>query len=220
MEATSAAAEFQLDTSVPDDRRGMAAFYGVEPITITRWKNAGREAKDPCPLKMPGHIPDWYRRVFPKKLVPDAVLAALAKVTPPAPGGAEQKRIGFRDEPGEEGGLLARLKSDEERLHRRYRDAMVGELDDSTIRQYREHWQEAADMLDMHKSRAKKRGEMADPAEYDSAFERIIAPLPDTLFRSFPKEPPLAESWAETVREAIREALRRLPGTIEEMLAA
>lgn len=222
-----AESEFQLDVSVPDSRDGAAAFYGVATKTVSRWKAMGVAANDPCPWKTPALMPEWWRRVA-KKPVPECFASAIAKTTPrqaaQAAGAApsETRRVLFRDDsaPGEEGGLLTRLKSDEERLHRRYRDAIQQELDDTTIRQYREHWQEAADMLDMHLSRVKKRGEMADPREYDAAFERFIAPLPETLFRSFPKEPPAEKSWADTVREAIRQALRQLPETIEKMLAA
>jgi hypothetical protein len=166
-------------------------------------------------------MPEWWRRVS-KKPVDERILAAAQKA---APAGAPQSapppptRVAFREDPAA-GNMLERLKADEARLHQRYRDAISQELDDPTIRQYREHWQEAADLLDHHLTRVKRRGETLDPAEVDAAFERIVLNLPVALQRSFPKEPPPAEAWLDTVKSAIRAACEQLPDTLEQMLAA
>jgi hypothetical protein len=213
--------DFQLVTGVPESRAGLAAFYGVATKTINRWKAMGAAAGDPCPFKTPVEMAAWWGRVS-KKPVDPRIIAAAEKCSPakrPAEVPPAKGRIGFRDEPAS-GNMLERLLSDESRLHQRYRDAIAGDLDDSTIRQYREHWQEAANLLDLHLTRVKKRGELLDPAEVDSAFERIVANLPAALQRSFPKEPPAGDSWLETVTEAIRSAFQRLPVTLEQMLAA
>lgn len=231
--ADGAPSALRLDADAPAGQAGVAALYGVSVRKVKRWVAAGREAGDPPPLHAPAEMRAWHDRlracgIFKHEPGPEFD-HALATAEPPSipaappavlPSDPAKPRVSFRDKGHDEEStdLLTRLQTDERRLHRRYNDAIDQELDDMTIRQYRQHWQEAAELLDQHKSRLKKRGEVTDAEEADAAFEKLVRPLPEALARAFPKEPPPGATWAETVAAAIRQAFARLPATFEEML--
>lgn len=227
-----------LESDAPGGQAGVAALYGVSVKKVKRWVAAGRATGEPPPLHSPLEMRAWHERLrllghFHHAPGPEFDRAASRLSVPASPSPvsltdspsspaapASAPRIPFRDpsEP-QSTDLLTRLETDESRLHRRYNDAIDQCLDDTTIRQYRSHWQEAAELLDRHQGRLQKRVEVLTAAEADTAFTRIVRPLPEALERSFPREPPPAESWTDTVRAAIRMAFSRLPSTLEEMLA-
>lgn len=232
--------ELRLEPSdSPTGQSAVALLYGKNVRTVKRWVAAGREAKDPPPLDNPVAMPAWHERlrergIFKQKCgseFDDAIAKVTTSASPssvPAsatsvPSAAPRPLIPFRDVSVSETqstDLLTRLQTDEARLHRRYLDAIEQTLDDATIRQYRTHWQGAAELLDAHQMRLQKRGEILTAAEADAAFRRIVRPLPEALVRAFPKDPPDGATWLDTVRTAVRNAFARLPDTIEQMLSA
>jgi len=78
-----ASADFKLDAViVPEGHQEAADFWGVSRKTLTRWKEAGKKAEDPCPYRTaPEQMVDWYKRVFAKP-VPDAIPQTLERLRP------------------------------------------------------------------------------------------------------------------------------------------
>jgi hypothetical protein len=111
------------------------------------------------------------------------------------------------------------LEQEEARLHRRFLDALEEGEPEAELDRHRQRWTDTSNLLQLQRVRAEKSKDLLAPDEVDAAFDRIVRPLPEALERSFPKEPPPAASWMETVRVAIRTAFARLPDTFEEMLA-
>lgn len=77
----------------------LAAFYGVNPVTVQRWQAAGESAGVPCPVESPAEMPEWWRCVC-KKAVPASIRSAAARPLPPLsdslPGRQRQRsRLSF-----------------------------------------------------------------------------------------------------------------------------
>jgi hypothetical protein len=199
--------------------------------TIKRWVAAGRIHTDPPPLQTPAEMPAWAARMralkvdgFKHRCPTEIENAAAAAAAQPSESAATTTAPARRydDITAEEKNprqLLARLEQEEARLHRRFLDALEEGEPEAELDRHRQRWTDTSNLLQLQRVRAEKSKDLLAPDEVDAAFERIVRPLPEALERSFPKEPPPAASWAETVRAAIRAAFARLPDTFEEMLA-
>lgn len=207
------------ESPVPGKRIGAAAFYGVTPITITRWKNAGRKSKDPCPLGEPSRMPEWWARVS-RNPVPDSILSRAGVPVSPLPSQPvlPAREYDITPEDRDPRQMLARLEQEEARLHRCYMDALSFGGTDFELDQHRNRWTETSNLLQLQRGRVEKSKSLLDPGEVNAAFRRIVQPLPAALERAFPKEPPTAGTWLETVRAAIRTAFAGLPASLEEVL--
>jgi hypothetical protein len=217
--------------AVPEGQSGAAEFYGVSVKTIKRWVAAGRAHKDPPPLQTPAEMPAWAARMRALKVegfkhrcpaeIENAAAVVAAASQPPEPAAPSPARRYDDITPEEKNPrqLLARLEQEEARLHRRFLDALEEGEPEAELDRHRQRWTDTSNLLQLQRVRAEKSKDLLAPEDVDAAFERIVRPLPEALERSFPKEPPLAANWMETVRAAIRAAFARLPDTFEEMLA-
>jgi len=215
---------FQLDSAiVPAGHGEAAAWWGVSRKTLGRWKDAGVAAQDPCPYRSdPQQMADWYARVFARP-VPESIHATIARIRGPAvavpsavPASAAADTHRAIEGIVLEASRIQRLRELEMSLCDRYQRALKDtSVDERTLTKYRDEWQETAGEVSLHEQRAKKTGELLPPQEYEHGFRRMMAALPQALVSVLGERLTLDEK-----RELVREAFRRLPDTLEGMLAA
>lgn len=203
----------------------LAGAWGYSVRSIKGWLADGRAKNDPCPLKKPGDMVEWFERVHAPRQAPEKLRGAVSRVlalietgaASSSPSEAARTPVERVEISEDEKGMIAMLnrhRTAEAELHAKYMDA-VANADEAKMSLYMREWSNMGQKLrQLEKDAPKALQEMGIYVRKDDVI-RELEPLHRAIMKSFRqtlrvqrirlKNAETAEDWNRLVDELVDE---------------